>query len=566
MTKKTKQFDLSDLDPGQRHLLMMIMSEDKPMDMRVHGMMNVARASLDDPETAHKLMCGILTLASQKGTSAEVEQAKEEANAAKKEHEQALAELQSGPLRPANFIGPAEFEIPGQGPRGHVVTPDGQERFPILTDDVPIEDLRPGMEVLLDAQGAVMIAASDRSPDVGEQAVFVRRFPGTNRVEAIVHDQHIVLRAAQPLLDALDSEEGVRRGTKLLYCRRRLFAFAAIPSDDDRQHRFLDSQKVPDVIPSRDIGKPNKILKRMVQRVRTMLDNPELTGLFNMRPRSNYLFSGPSGTGKTHHIKGFLYEFYEILKAFTGNEDISSRVIRVRPSDLLSEWFGVTERNMDALFDDIQALAEEEVELADGTKRQLPVVVILEEVEGLGRRRGEFDGGPYDRVITTLLQRLDDPTESLSNLPVIMIATSNRPDLLDSAMWRRLARHRAHFGRLDREGVAAILSKKLQPEFPYASNNGAAPEQLRQDMIDQVTMWLFSPNNGDNAQIEITLRDGSKLTRRRRDFMTGSLIESAVANAIDEIIFDTVETGAEDIGLSVPCIIDSFIDAIKENV
>ena len=59
---------------------------------------------------------------------------------------------------------------------------------------------------------------------------------------------------------------------------------------------------------------------------------------------------------------------------------------------------------------------------------------------GLARAAGP-DSAVYDRVLTTLLQRLDDPTDDLGRLPLVLISTSNRPDLLDSAMARRLGVH-----------------------------------------------------------------------------------------------------------------------------
>src|SRR5262249_27109520 len=47
-------------------------------------------------------------------------------------YQQGLAELANGAVRPATFLAAAEGDLPGPGPRAHVVTPDGQERFPTL--------------------------------------------------------------------------------------------------------------------------------------------------------------------------------------------------------------------------------------------------------------------------------------------------------------------------------------------------------------------------------------------------------------------------------------------------
>jgi SpoVK/Ycf46/Vps4 family AAA+-type ATPase len=196
-------------------------------------------------------------------------------------------------------------------------------------------------------------------------------------------------------------------------------------------------------------------------------------------------------------------------------------------------------------------------------------VLILEEAEGIARRRGEFDSGVYDRIVGTLLQRLDDPTDDLGRLPLILVTTTNRPELFDAAMWRRLSGVRAHFTRLDREGLAAVLGKKLKRHYPYSTNNGCTPDQLRQGLIDQVVGWLFSPNGDDRPLVEFTLRDGKKVTKHRRDFLTGSVIEQAVANAIDQVVFAAEENDAADVGLSAAGIVEAMrqhIDGLAENL
>src|SRR5262245_32972105 len=53
-------------------------------------------------------------------------------------YQQALSELHNGPVRPATFLGPAPGDLPSPGPRVHVVTPDGQERYPLLTPRVQV--------------------------------------------------------------------------------------------------------------------------------------------------------------------------------------------------------------------------------------------------------------------------------------------------------------------------------------------------------------------------------------------------------------------------------------------
>ena len=118
--------------------------------------------------------------------------------------------------------------------------------------------------------------------------------------------------------------------------------------------------------------------------------------------------------------------------------------------------------------------------------------------------------------------------DDLAGLPLIVLSTSNRPDLLDSAMRRRLG-VQARFGRLDRGGLAAVLDTKLKPHYPYAPVAVLTPEQARGRVLAQVVEGLFGT---DPAVAEVALRDGKKLVKHRRDFLTGGVVEQAVAHAI----------------------------------
>jgi hypothetical protein len=546
---------------GADGMVNMLSDPKKPAQVRAKILMD---AVFTHPEPGHVL--GVFTpimekLSSEHGDAAETAKLKAK-------YEQALAELENGPVRPATFIGLADGAMPGPKPRLHVITTDGQERFPIVHKDVKVEDLLRGMTVFLDAKGNMALGASTALPTVGQTALFLRRLPGTGTFEVQFREEKLLLHASQGLLDAEEAGE-LNRGDQLLFCSNRNFAFTNVPADADRKHRFVDTAKVPEVIATRDIGRPHWILGWMIRRLRILLYRPDLVSRLCLRPRVAAAMIGPSGSGKTLTIKAFLHHFTESLEELTGRPDLGSRVIRAKTSDLLSEWLGRSDKNIEEFFDDIQALASEEIETADGRRMRLPVVVILEEGEGIARRRGDWDGGIYDRILGMMLQRLDDPTDDLGQLPIFFLTTSNRPDVFDAAMWRRLAGVQARFTRLDREGLAAVLDKKLKPGFPYLSQNGTPSEQLRQLVIGQVVSWLFSPNGDDPGQLEITLRDGTKLIKHRRAFLTGAVVEQALANAIDQLAFAAEESDESDVGLDATSLIDALegvISGLADNV
>ena len=70
---------------------------------------------------------------------------------------------------------------------------------------------------------------------------------------------------------------------------------------------------------------------------------------------------GYKGQLKTLTIRAFLTEFDRLLAERTGRRDLGSRVVRVKVADLLSEWLGQSDKNVEELFNDIQAVASAEV-------------------------------------------------------------------------------------------------------------------------------------------------------------------------------------------------------------
>ncbi len=561
----------SPLAPGMDHLLQIFLDKNRPASMRAKMLAEFCKQQPEGSVEHQQFLTCFFEAVAQQGAS-------EDLTKARQALEQALNELQEGPWRPASFVEILEEGKMGLLPRVHVITPDGHERFPLLSPQVNAEELGLGMTVYLDAKGAAIVGSGRDVPRVGREATFLRRLPESNLLEVSLHEESIVVYAAKNVIETLDTA-GLRRGDRVLICPNRQFAFGVLPATKDRSHRFIDSSKVPEVIPSRDIGNPHWVLGYMLRRFHVMLFRQDLLQRYELRPRVAVMMTGPSGTGKTLAIRAFLHLSHQMLQERVGRTDIPSRVVRVKTAELLSEWYGRTDKNIEELFDDIQYLAGQEFTTADGSTCKLPVTVILEEAEGLAKRRGEHDGGVYDRTLGTLLQRMDDPTDDLSQLPIMWITTSNRPDMIDSAMYRRLGAIQAPFQRLDRQGLVAVLNKKLKPGYPYASENGHAaengsPADGRRELIDRVVAAMYSTGAEDDAVVEITLRDGTRLHKHRRDFLTGAVVEQAVAAAIDELVFATDRLHEQGIdgpvlGLSPARMVQSLrhaIDGIAENL
>ena len=547
---------------ARERLIDLLLSDKQPQMLRARMLYEAILSGQGEPDSALEFLGAFFTPIEAIPSSSEGEKLKTKYLAR-------LAELEAGPARPATFISKLNGKMSTTVPKVHVVTSDGQQRFPMLYEGVNPKELEAGATVLLDARGGVVLGCGPSLPQVGVEAEFLRHLPDSGHVEVKLHGDPLVLHASRAVLEAVE-EGGVARGDAILVSPTREFAFRFIPGDKDRCHRFVDSEKIPDIVISRDIGKPHWVLGLLIRRMRILMFRPDILERFELRPRFSVLMTGPTGMGKTLHLKAFLSEFARMLEERSGRTDLGSRVIRVKTSEILSEFLGRSDKQIEELFDDIHHLASQKLETSQGERVHLPVVIVLEEVEAIGRRRGTtYEGSIFDRIIGTFLQRLDDPTDDLGSLPILLISTTNRPDLLDPAFLRRLGARRAEFNKLGREDLAAILDKKLKPGYPYWGDNGSDPEQLRRGLIDRVVSLFFSYSPEEPGIVEIVLRDGTRVAKHRRDFLSGALIEQAVSNAIDEMAFALEESAAAETGFTAACLMESFrrqIDGLAENL
>jgi SpoVK/Ycf46/Vps4 family AAA+-type ATPase len=211
-------------------------------------------------------------------------------------------------------------------------------------------------------------------------------------------------------------------------------------------------------------------------------------------------------------------------------------------SSFFSPWFGQTEQNINSWFDRLRRVGSQTLRTRDNREIKSPLLVVMEEAEGLFRSRGEFGGSShlFDRPLAQILQKLDSLTEDL-DIPLIFCATSNRPDLLDTAARRRLGVRQATFGMLSAGQASSVLAKKLHPDLPL---RGSSPPngELRQAAINQVLSYLYG-DDPDQGVAQIHLRNGERRPLCRHDLVTPAAIEMAVSTAIDESLRQSGEAG-----------------------
>lgn len=142
------------------------------------------------------------------------------------------------------------------------------------------------------------------------------------------------------------------------------------------------------------------------------------------------LLIGPPGTGKTL-----------LAKAIAGEANVP--FFSISGSDFVELFVGVGASRVRDLFDE--------------GKKHAPCMIFIDEIDAVGRQRGTGLGGGHDEREQTLNQLLVEMDGFDANEGVIIIAATNRPDILDSALLRP--------GRFDRRIVVSIPDVKGREEI-----------------------------------------------------------------------------------------------------
>ncbi|KAI8619721.1 P-loop containing nucleoside triphosphate hydrolase protein [Chytriomyces sp. MP71] len=161
-----------------------------------------------------------------------------------------------------------------------------------------------------------------------------------------------------------------------------------------------------------DIGGQDDIKQRIKEAVEWPLKHPEAFARFKIRPPKGILMYGPPGCSKTLMAKALATE-------------AGLNFLAVKGPELFSKWVGESEKAVRDIFKKARAAS--------------PSVIFFDEIDAIAVRRGSDNGSVSDRVLSQLLNEMDG-IEPLINVTVI--AATNRPDILDSALLRP--------GRMDR--------------------------------------------------------------------------------------------------------------------
>ena len=229
--------------------------------------------------------------------------------------------------------------------------------------------------------------------------------------------------------------------------------------------------------------------KEELQEVVTFLKNPEKFTAIGARIPKGVLLVGQPGTGKTL-----------LAKAIAGEAGVP--FFSISGSEFVEMFVGVGASRVRDLF--------------KKAKENSPCIVFIDEIDAVGRQRGAGIGGGNDEREQTLNQLLTEMDGFEGNSGIIVIAATNRPDVLDAALLRP--------GRFDRQITVDLPS--------YNGRLGILDVHARDKKIaDDVNLEAIARRTPgfSGAQLANLLNEAAILTaRRRKDAVTMEEIDDAI--------------------------------------
>ena len=215
--------------------------------------------------------------------------------------------------------------------------------------------------------------------------------------------------------------------------------------------------------------------KEELEEIVDFLKNPSKYSNLGARIPKGVLLVGSPGTGKTY-----------ISRATAGEAGVP--FFTISGSDFVEMFVGVGASRVRDLFEQ--------------AKKNAPCIIFIDEIDAVGRKRGAGLGGGNDEREQTLNQLLVEMDGFDGNAGIIILAATNRPDVLDPALLRP--------GRFDRQIVIGMPDVKAREEiFRVHTKNKPLADDVTLEVLARRTPG-FSP-----ADIENLVNEAALLTARR---------------------------------------------------
>jgi cell division protease FtsH len=241
-----------------------------------------------------------------------------------------------------------------------------------------------------------------------------------------------------------------------------------------------------------DVAGIEEAMEELIE-IKEFLKDPKKFQALGAKIPKGVLLYGPPGTGKTL-----------VAKAVAGEAGVP--FFSISGSDFVEMFVGVGASRVRDLFEQ--------------AKQSAPAIIFIDEIDAVGRHRGTGIGGGNDEREQTLNQLLVEMDGFDTNVNVILIAATNRPDVLDPALLRP--------GRFDRQvGVGAPDLKGREQILKVHSKNKPLAEGLDLELVARRTPGFTG------ADLANVLNEAALLAARlNRTEITNEIIDEAIDRVI----------------------------------